>query len=107
VLKGELTLKLGSRLGLVSADRGTVTSPWEVGVIKLSASISAASLYVSTKGVIPARREFLSGGDRGIDRSGIVSTSGIRRRVPRKSIRLAKPPSANIKSARRVKVTGP
>jgi hypothetical protein len=93
VLKGELTLKLGSRLGLVSADRGTgtVTSPLEAGVIKLSTSISATSLCVSTNGVIPARREFLSGVDRGIDKSGIVSTSGIRRRVPRKIIKLAKP----------------
>ena len=91
MLVGELTFKLGSRFDLVSTDRGTVTSPSEAGVIKFSTSISAACLDVSTNGVIPARRESLSGGDRGIDKSGIVSTSGIRRRVLRKSIKLAKP----------------
>ena len=38
-----------------------------------------------------AWEELLSKRDRGVDKSGVVLTSGMKRRVPRKSIKLAKP----------------
>ena len=87
-----LTRDFGSRISEFSlvSDHDTVTSPSDAVVITLSSS--SASLRVSTKGVMPtAWGDCLSTRDRGVDRSGTVATSGTRLRVPRKSIKLAKP----------------
>lgn len=75
-------------------DHDTVTSPSEtVGIIPGLSSVSLVSLdIVGMKGVIPnASGESLSSRDRGMDKSGIVVTSGMRRRVLWKWIKLAKP----------------
>ena len=59
------------------------------GVASVSKSPGAGA---STKGEIPRiREEALSRRDLGTEKSGMVLTSGMRRRVPRKSRRLAKP----------------
>jgi hypothetical protein len=57
----------------------------------LSFSVSVVSQDMSVKGVHTAREESLSSRDRGVDRSGIVLTSGMRRRVLWKCIKLANP----------------
>lgn len=93
-LKGEPTLNLGSRISGFSlvSDHAAVTPPPEAVVIPLGISDLPTSLDVSIKGVIPAAwGESLSRSDRGVDKSGIVSTSGMSRRVLRKRIMLAKP----------------
>lgn len=87
-----LTRDFGSRISDFSlvSDHDTGTSPSDAVVITLCSS--SASLRVSTKGVMPtAWGDCLSTRDRGVDRSGTVATSGTRLRVPRKSIKLAKP----------------
>lgn len=91
-LKGEPTLNLGSRISDFSLVSDHDPAPPEAGVIPLGISNSPTSLDVRVKGVIPAAwGESLSRSDRGVDKSGIVSTSGMRRRVLRKRIKLAKP----------------
>jgi len=71
-----------------STDHDTVTSPSETVVILPGLSSVSLSLdFIGVKGVIPnACEESLSIRDRGMDKSGIVVTSGMRRRVLRAQI---------------------
>jgi hypothetical protein len=98
-LKGELTLEFGSCISelIPTSDHDTVTSP--SGAAVFTRGLSSASQDVSTKGVMPAAwGELLSTRDRGVDKSGVVLTSGMKRRVPRKSIKLAKPIISRLSS---------
>ena len=74
---------------ILYADHDTVTFPSEAVVITPGLS-SISSLDIGVNGVMPST-VFLSSRDRGVEKSGIVLTSGMQPRVLRKCNKLAKP----------------